>query len=133
MKQRNYNTFTGEWEEYKKPNYKKYGKSETDKSKYRPNVSSLNDVIGATSTQININNYEFKDGKDTGERNYIMRSRAADITEKQAYLKDILTKGKMEREAIKEELQKIANDEAKANTELKNQINNTNTTPNNTN
>ena len=62
-----------------------------------------------------------------------MRSKSADITEKQAYLKDILTKGKMEKEAIREELQKIANDEAKVDTELKNQIANTNTTPNNAN
>lgn len=68
-----------------------------DDSKYIPNVNSLNNIVGMIN-QINADDYEFKDGKDTGERNYPLRDISLDVTEKDAYINKCIAEGKVEKE-----------------------------------
>ena len=76
-----------------------FGESLTDKSKYRPNVT---EIVGAESVEINPNNYDFADGKDTGERYYTLRNKGADIVEIDNYVKKEIAKGKEELENFAE-------------------------------
>ena len=76
-----------------------FGKSMTDKSKYKPNVT---EIVGATSTEINPNNYDFADGKDTGERYYTLRNKSADVVEIDNYINKEIAKGKEELENFAE-------------------------------
>lgn len=91
-----YNTITEEWNEVKTKKFS-YGESMTDRTHYRPNVSILNDTIGNNG---NMGVYQFKDGKDNGERFYVMRSKASDITEKENYAKVTMLQGKEAKETV---------------------------------
>lgn len=110
-----WNTNTGKYEDYKAPKIH-IGEDKTDKSKYRPNVSKLNDMIG-NAQPIDTSCYEFKDGKDNGERQYILRSPKADITEKQEYIKNVLAKGEASKKEMGDAFNKIAEAEAMAEAE----------------
>ena len=80
-----------------------YGTSVTDKSKFRPNVSSLNEIAGATSTGLNRENFEFQDGIDNGMRFYTIRSKSADRTEIDQAINEARIAGEKAMKEINEE------------------------------
>lgn len=86
---------------------KSYGKSDTDKSKYRPNISDLTGASGNARTGL----YDFKDGKDNGIRFYTLRNKGADIVEMENYAKREIERG----DEIKKQFMEDALADLKAN------------------
>ena len=79
-KKRTWDSLENKWENITVETVKDYGLSATDTSHWRPNVSTI-DLLGAKTTMLPKECYEFPDGKDTGERNYVIRSLGADRVE----------------------------------------------------
>lgn len=86
---RNWNREKNKWETYTEKEMK-FGKSRTDKSKYRPNVSTLTGAEGALDIK---GEFDFEDGKDDGSTNYLLRNKGLDIVELQERAETIVEKG----------------------------------------
>lgn len=104
-----------------KPKNIDYGKSLTDKTFFRPEIFSIADTKANNATT---GLYDFKDGKDTGERlSMYLRDKSLDITEKaaivSAYEADINNRSELDKEDLQALQDKAVYDELK-NTLLKN-------------
>ena len=115
-----WNSETQKWQEVRptKSNFN-YGESETDKSKFRPNVSRLNNIAGASDTTQGI--YEFEDGIDNGDRYYALRSMSLDITERQEWVDNVKAKGNEAMAEMKTKLEeKLAEQKAQNEEKIEN-------------
>ena len=73
--------------------------SNTDKSKFRPDVLKLREFLGA-GTQNQVSQYDFPDGKDNGSRvASVLRDKGLDITEVDALLNGVRAQIKSEKDA----------------------------------
>lgn len=100
-----------------------YGESLTDKTFFRPELFSIADTK-ANNTVTGL--YDFKDGKDTGERlSMYLRDKSLDITEKsaivEAYEADINNRSNLDKQDLQSFQDKVISDELK-NTLLKNLV-----------
>lgn len=87
-----------------------YGKSNTDKSKYRPNVSELTGASG--SSRIGI--YDFADGKDNGTRLYGIRNKGADVVELTKYAEKEIARGnEIKKKILEDVLEEVKNNDKK--------------------
>lgn len=98
-----------------------YGKSLTDKTFFRPELFSVADTKANNAVT---GLYDFKDGKDTGERLAMyLRDKSLDITEKsaivEAYEADINNRSNLDKQDLQAIQDKAVSDELK-NTLLKN-------------
>lgn len=112
MEYKSWNRNKNKWETIKIEE-ENFGKSRTDRSKYRPNVSSLTGAEGATDIK---GEYDFKDGKDDGSTNYLLRNKGLDIVELQERAEKITGESK----DFMENLEEIAKAEAENATGLEN-------------
>lgn len=98
-----------------------YGESLTDKTFFRPDIFSIADT---KSNNAVTGLYDFKDGKDTGERlSMYLRDKSLDITEKaaivDAYEADINNRSELDKQDLQSLQDKAVTDELR-NTLLKN-------------
>lgn len=112
-----------------KPKNIDYGKSSTDKTFFRPDIFSVADTKANNAIT---GLYDFKDGKDTGERLAMyLRDKSLDITEKsaivEAYEADINKRSELDKQDLQSLQDKAVNDELK-NTLLKNLVSKENST-----
>ena len=106
-----------------KPKNIDYGKSLTDKTFFRPEIFSIADTKANNAVT---GLYDFKDGKDTGERlSMYLRDKSLDITEKaaivDAYEADINNRSELDKQDLQSLQDKAVSDELK-NTLLKNLV-----------
>lgn len=106
-----------------KPKNLDYGKSLTDKTFFRPELFSIADTRANNAVT---GLYDFKDGKDTGERlSMYLRDKSLDITEKsaivEAYESDINNRSELDKQDLRSLQDKAVSDELK-NTLLKNLV-----------
>lgn len=106
-----------------KPKNLDYGKSLTDKTFFRPEIFSVADTKANNAVT---GLYDFKDGKDTGERLAMyLRDKSLDVTEKaaivDAYEADINNRSELDKQDLQSLQDKAVSDELK-NTLLKNLI-----------
>ena len=104
-----------------KPKNIDYGESLTDKTFFRPEIFSIADTKANNAVT---GLYDFKDGKDTGERlQMYLRDKSLDITEKAAivdsYEADINNRSDLDKQDLQSLQDKAVADELK-NTLLKN-------------
>ena len=104
-----------------KPKNIDYGESLTDKTFFRPELFSIADTKANNAVT---GLYDFKDGKDTGERlSMYLRDKSLDITEKsaivEAYEADIKNRSDLDKQDLQAIQDKAVADELK-NTLLKN-------------
>ncbi len=104
-----------------KPKIIDYGKTLTDKTFFRPEIFSIADTKANNSVT---GLYDFKDGKDTGERlSMYLRDKSLDITEKaaivDAYEADINNRSELDKQDLQSLQDKAVSDELR-NTLLKN-------------
>lgn len=107
--------------EFFKPKNIDYGESLTDKTFFRPELFSAADTKANNAVT---GLYDFKDGKDTGERlSMYLRDKSLDITEKSAivsaYEADITNRSELDKQDLQSIQDKAVADELK-NTLLKN-------------
>ena len=113
-----------------KPKNIDYGESLTDKTFFRPEIFSIADTKANNATT---GLYDFKDGKDTGERlSMYLRDKSLDITEKaaivDAYEADINNRSELDKQDLQSLQDKAVSDELK-NALLKNLVSKENSTP----
>ena len=113
-----------------KPKNIDYGESLTDKTFFRPEIFSIADTKANNATT---GLYDFKDGKDTGERlSMYLRDKSLDITEKaaiiDAYEADINNRSELDKQDLQSLQDKVVSDELK-NALLKNLVSKENSTP----
>lgn len=73
--------------------------SNTDKSKFRPDVLKVREFLGAGTTST-VPQYDFPDGKDNGSRvAAVLRDKGLDITEVDALLNGVRSQIKSEKDA----------------------------------
>lgn len=106
-----------------KPKNLDYGHSLTDKTFFRPEIFSIADTKANNAVT---GLYDFKDGKDTGERlPMYLRDKSLDITEKaaivDAYETDINNRSELDKQDLQSLQDKAVSDELK-NTLLKNLV-----------
>lgn len=106
-----------------KPKQIDYGESLTDKTFFRPEIFSIADTKANNATT---GLYDFKDGKDTGERLAMyLRDKSLDITEKsaivEAYEADINNRSELDKQDLQSLQDKSVSEELK-NTLLKNLV-----------
>lgn len=104
MKYKSWNREKQKWETVEIEKLK-FGKSRTDTSKYRPNVSTLTGAEGATDIK---GEFDFADGKDDGTTNYLLRNKGLDIVELQERADSIIDMGN----DLKNELAEMMKNEA---------------------
>nr|CAI9751056.1 hypothetical protein YJOPZNRJ_YJOPZNRJ_CDS_0010 [Microvirus sp.] len=81
------------------PLVSEWQESNTDKSKFRPDVLKLREFLGA-GTQNQVPQYDFPDGKDNGSRvASVLRDKGLDITEVDALLNGVRAQIKSEKDA----------------------------------
>ena len=116
-----------------KPKNLDYGESLTDKTFFRPEIFSIADTKANNAVT---GLYDFKDGKDTGERLAMhLRDKSLDITEKtaivDAYEADINNRSELDKQDLQSLQDKAVSDELK-NTLLKNLVSKENSIPDQT-
>lgn len=100
-----------------KPKNLDYGESLTDKAFFRPEIFSIADTKANNAVT---GLYDFKDGKDTGERlSMYLRDKSLDITEKaaivDAYEADINNRSELDKQDLQSLQDKAVFDELKNN------------------
>ena len=113
-----------------KPKNVDFGESLTDKTFFRPEIFSIADTKANNATT---GLYDFKDGKDTGERLAMyLRDKSLDITEKaaivDAYEADINSRSELDKQDLQSLQDKAVSNELK-NALLKNLAPKENSTP----
>lgn len=84
-----------------------YGESNTDKSFFRPDISSTRAFLGSMQGSNRVGLYDFPDGKDTGETfQTFIRDKALDITEVDSAINKV--KSKLEEDIEKQKADKKA-------------------------
>ena len=76
----------------------------TDTSHYKPNVSKLNNIVGANNNGGGL--YEFEDGKDNGDRFYVLRSLSADRVDVDKEIKRMKLEGEIAKNEVIESAKK---------------------------
>lgn len=113
-----------------KPKNIDYGESLTDKTFFRPEIFSIADTKANNAV---MGLYDFKDGKDTGERlSMYLRDKSLDITEKaaivEAYEADINSRSNLDKQDLQSLQDRAISDELK-NALLKNLASKDSSTP----
>lgn len=89
-----------------------FGESNTDKSFYRPDISSARALAGSAGGSTRVGKYDFEDGKDTGDTiQTVLRMKGLDITEidtlQQRIIDNMNMKKKMDETAIAKKLSEM--------------------------
>lgn len=89
-----------------------FGKSNTDKSFFRPDISSVRAFLGSATGSDKVGLYDFNDGKDTGETAMtLIRDKSLDVTEVDKLIAD--TKARLETD-LNEQIKKKADSDKSA-------------------